>query len=323
MYSIRNTGGVLIVGVQNVTITNVSGSENEYLIKDKLGINLGRVFILELVKENKFCSLRIKFYKYGEESYELLKEALKMFLKSLFNNMNIFKVNVYADENINLHAFTDIGFELEGIVSCSIFTNKEFRHEVLLGINETIFDMFDRDKKLKIKNNGIELNILTPMDAELLLNYYIRNREHLQSYEPSRDESFYTLEVQRRILMESYKQYLNGTCFNFGISKDNSFIGKIQISNIVMGVFKNCFVGYSMDRQEQGKGYMKQALNICIDYVFNELQLHRIEASTLDDNYRSQSVLLACGFKKIGFSEKYLYINGKWRDHVNFCRIND
>ncbi|WP_143761057.1 GNAT family N-acetyltransferase, partial [Clostridium haemolyticum] len=46
--------------------------------------------------------------------------------------------------------------------------------------------------------------------------------------------------------------------------------------------------------------------------------LHRIEASTLVDNIRSQRVLESCGFKEVGVSEKYLFINGKWRDHKIF-----
>ncbi|MDP4178843.1 MAG: GNAT family N-acetyltransferase [Bacillota bacterium] len=311
------------MSVQNITITNVTGIESEYIIKDKLGINIGRVFIIELIKEKKYCSFRIKFYKQGKESYEPLKDALRMFLKSLFNNMDIFKVNVLADENINVYAFTDLGFEIEGIVSCSDVSNNEMHHEILFGINQAVYDTFDIDKKLSLSEKGIELRILTPVDAEVLLDYYTRNKDYLKPYEPTRDESFYTLEVQRRILMDSYKQYLNGTALNFGIYKDDKFIGKVQVSNIIIGIFKSCFVGYSIDMLEQGKGYMKKALNICMDYIFNELQLHRIEATTLVDNYRSQNVLSACGFKKIGVSEKYLYINGKWRDHLIFYKIRN
>ncbi len=51
--------------------------------------------------------------------------------------------------------------------------------------------------------------------------------------------------------------------------------------------------------------------------------LHRIEASTLIDNIKSQRVLLSCGFKEVGISDKYLFINGKWRDHRNFALINE
>ena len=100
----------------------------------------------------------------------------------------------------------------------------------------------------------------------------------------------------------------------------NKYIGKVQISNIVLGIFKSAFVGYSIDVEYQGQGYMKEALNLVLEYAFIDMELHRIEASTLIDNLRSQGVLMGCGFKKLGINEKYLYINGEWRDHITFYK---
>ncbi len=101
-----------------------------------------------------------------------------------------------------------------------------------------------------------------------MLDFHLRNREFLKSFEPSREESFYTLDSQKRTLTESYKQFLNGNGINFGIYKKDKLIGKIRISNIVMGVFKNAFIGYSMDEKEQGKGYMKEAVRTCSRICF-------------------------------------------------------
>ncbi|HCW74682.1 MAG TPA: hypothetical protein DHM90_13870 [Clostridiaceae bacterium] len=51
--------------------------------------------------------------------------------------------------------------------------------------------------------------------------------------------------------------------------------------------------------------------------------LHRLEASTLLDNHKSQNVLKRLGFKEMGINEKYLYINGKWQDHYTFSLIRE
>ena len=87
-----------------------------------------------------------------------------------------------------------------------------------------------------------------------------------------------------------------------------------------MGVFKSAFVGYSIDENEQGKGYMKEALGLTIKYAFEDIGLHRVEASTLVENIKSQRVLKSCGFKDVGMNEKYLFVNGKWRDHITFYK---
>jgi ribosomal-protein-alanine N-acetyltransferase len=108
---------------------------------------------------------------------------------------------------------------------------------------------------------------------------------------------------------------------NCGIFKEDKLIGKIRLSNIVYGAFKSGIIGYSMDAEQQGKGYMKEALKLMLNYCFEEMDLHRIEASTLVDNIKSQSVLKGCGFTELGLNKNYLYINGGWRDHITFYII--
>lgn len=305
---------------QHVTVDLVQGSKSQYIVRDSLGITIGRVYIVELSKENRYCSFRIKFYKASEKSYETLKEALNIFLVSLFRNMDVNKINVLADEEINIMSFTDLGFNLEGIISRSAISNGTYRDELLFGIDFQTFNNEQIDREAEVKGRNISLSILTPSDAEDVLKYYLKNREYLKPFEPDRDDSFYTLPVQRRNLIEGYKQFLNGDSVNFGIYRKDKLIGKIQVSNIIIGVFKSAFVGYSIDEEEQNKGYMKEALNLVSDYAFEEMGLHRLEASTLTNNIKSQKVLKACEFKELGISEKYLFINGKWRDHMIFYK---
>jgi len=304
-----------------VCLEALKGNEREYIIKDNNYITLGRIFIVELDKKNKFCQFRLKFHKQASGSYEYLKDALNLILNILFKNMGINKVNVIAHENINISAFTDLGFELEGIITDSLINESNYQSEIMFGINNLTFNRNLIKRDFMIKGKDIKIKVLDPGDAEEVLEFHIRNREFLKCFEPTRDENFYTLDSQKRTLIESYKQFLSGNGVNFGVYKEKNLIGKIRISNIVMGVFKNAFIGYSMDEKQQGKGYMKEAVRLVTEYAFDELELHRIEASTLIDNEKSQGVLKGCGFKELGISEKYLYINGEWRDHMVFYKV--
>lgn len=309
--------------IQNVSLSPVKGNDEEYMIKDSIGITIGRIFIVELSKQNRYCSFRVKFYRTQGEDYRLLKEAIRLTLVTLFKNMDIYKVSTFVDEDTNVRALTELGYQIEGIVPNSIVLGNTYKHEFLFGIDKDIFNSGERNRNLILRGKNVEVRLLTPENENDVLEYYKSNREYLKPFEPARDESFYTLEVQRKDLIENYKQFLNGISVNLGIYKNDKFIGKIRVSNIVMGVFKNAFVGYSIDKNEQGKGHMKEALGLVLKYVFDDLALHRVEATTLVDNVKSQAVLLACGFKEIGISEKYLYINGEWRDHKVFYRLNN
>lgn len=308
---------------QGVVVEPVRGNEKEYIIKDESGINSGRVYIIELSEENKFCSLRLKFYKTGEDGYKTLKKSLEVLLKSLFKNMKLNKISIYVDEDMEIEAFVDSGFGLEGVIMSSIIINSKEKYELIFGLE---INMYNKEKVIKenrIFGERVHLSILTPKNAKEVLQYYINNKEHLEKFEPQREKNFFTLGAQKKSLSEGYRQYLNGQSVNFGIYINNKLIGKIQISNIIVGVFKSAFAGYSIDKEEEGKGYMREAFSLALTYCFNELGLHRIEASTLVDNIKSQNVLIKCGFKQLGVNQKYLFIDNKWRDHVTFYLINN
>ena len=306
---------------KNVFIEAIRGNDREYVVKDKVGIILGRFFLKDLDSKNKKVDVKFKFYK--EYNYKLMKETLRKILKVLFTEKDIYKINLFVSDIKNFNAYLDLGFMLEGILSDNVCNNGIQKDEYIMGIN--INDFNDKVKLVQFQLNTerLALRNLTPENTEEMLDYYIRNEEHLRQYEPTRDSGFYTYEGQKEILTESFRQFIDGTSIDLGIFKDEKLIGKIKLSNIVYGILRNAFVGYSIDKEHQGKGYMKEALNTVCSYAFEEMGLHRLEASTLMDNSRSQGVLKACGFNELGISEKYLYINGEWRDHKIFYKVND
>ena len=304
---------------REVNIEPVKGASNEYVIKDKDKIVAGRFTIDELDKENKRSTIRFKFYR--ENSYELLKASINTILKTIFKDGNINKVNFLVSEISDISGFLDLGFTLEAILSENLMVNGTIVDELGLGITRNEYISSIKNNIVHMKGNRITIRNFTPADAEELTNYYIRNKEHLREFEPARDNSFYEVEVQRKILIESYKQLMIGTGMDLGIYLKDKLIGKIKVSNIVHGVFKSAFIGYSIDKEHEGKGYMKEAVLLVEKYCKQYLDLHRLEASVLVDNIKSKRVLLKSGFEEIGINKEYLYINGKWRDHITFYKI--
>ena len=100
-------------------------------------------------------------------------------------------------------------------------------------------------------------------------------------------------------------------------------LGGLTLSNIRRGVAQTATLGYWMGEPFAGKGYMSQAVKAVCAAAFETHRLHRIEASTVLKNARSQGLLEKCGFKREGVAKSYLKINGQWEDHILFARIND
>ncbi|WP_321885533.1 ribosomal protein S5-alanine N-acetyltransferase [Paraburkholderia bannensis] len=171
----------------------------------------------------------------------------------------------------------------------------------------------------------LKLQALDTADAAELLQYQLDNRQHLQPWEPLRDDAFYTIEaIQRRIAGMVY-QMSEGNALHLLIrdAQHQSVIGECNFTNIVRGPFQACHLGFSISASAQGKGLMYEALEHALDFVFETYALHRVMANYRPENVRSGKLLARLGFETEGTARAYLKINGQWADHVLTSCIND
>jgi len=60
-------------------------------------------------------------------------------------------------------------------------------------------------------------------------------------------------------------------------------------------------------------------MRLVLDYSFTTLGLNRLEANIQPENIASRRLVQKLGFRKEGFSPKYLQIGGKWCDHERWA----
>ena len=167
--------------------------------------------------------------------------------------------------------------------------------------------------------------LLEPHEATLMCSFRRENKTHLEKWEPLRKPAFFTESFWQAQLRVQLRDFREGVSTNFCIlDRDEvSIVGVCNYTNIVRGTFQSCQLGYAVSKRHEGQGLMEEALRQTNDFVFSELGLHRIMAAYLPHNHRSGSLLSKLGFKKEGFAEKYLKINGVWEDHVLTSKIKD
>jgi ribosomal-protein-alanine N-acetyltransferase len=166
------------------------------------------------------------------------------------------------------------------------------------------------------------IRLLEENDAINIVKFYEINNHHLAPFESIVPDYFNQEYWQQKALINKADFYNKASCC-LGIFKENEIIGMINFNNIIHGCFKSCFLGYKISPYYQGKGIMKNCLQLAINFVFNELNLHRISANYIPTNIRSSKLLESLGFKTEGVAKNYLYINGKWQDHVLTSLINE
>jgi [ribosomal protein S5]-alanine N-acetyltransferase len=100
-------------------------------------------------------------------------------------------------------------------------------------------------------------------------------------------------------------------------------VGVVNINEIVMGAFQSAYLGYYGMARFSRKGLMTEALRAAVSYAFDDLGLHRLEANIQPENHASIALVHRIGFRKEGFSPRYLRIDGEWRDHERWALLID
>ncbi len=104
-------------------------------------------------------------------------------------------------------------------------------------------------------------------------------------------------------------------------TSDDQIVGFFNISQIARGSLQSAYLGYAAAQRYAGQGYMREAIELVLRVAFVELRLHRLEANIQPGNQASIALARGAGFKREGFSPRYLKISGRWRDHERWALL--
>jgi [ribosomal protein S5]-alanine N-acetyltransferase len=102
---------------------------------------------------------------------------------------------------------------------------------------------------------------------------------------------------------------------------DDQIVGFFNVSQIARGSLQSAYLGYAAAQKYAGQGYMREAIELVLRVAFSELRLHRLEANIQPGNHVSIALARGAGFKREGFSPRYLKISGRWRDHERWALL--
>lgn len=114
------------------------------------------------------------------------------------------------------------------------------------------------------------------------------------------------------------------TWFQFAVIKkeNNVLIGDVGIHFLDEEQFQ-AEVGCTLGKQHHGKGYATEALRAAINFLFQELNKHRIIASIDPENTSSIDLVERIGLRKEGHFKQSLLIDGVWVDDLIYAILKE
>ena len=126
------------------------------------------------------------------------------------------------------------------------------------------------------------------------------------------------------------KQWIENTIFNpkdvklaVCLVENDKHIGNVYMTNI-NEINRSCVSHVLIGEKEYwGHGYAREALLLAIDYMFNERNIHRIQANVLVSNVASLKMHEKCGYKQEGTLREAVYKNGKYQDQYVLALVKN
>lgn len=182
----------------------------------------------------------------------------------------------------------------------------------------------------QLSHGPVGVRPLRLRDAATWVEVRRRNRDWLAPWEGrvpgARDLSWderHTVPVFVSMVHAARREARAGRTLPFAVTVDGTFAGQVTVSTVVRGAFQSAVVGYWVDGRVAGRGVTPTALALVADHCFGPVGLHRVEADVRPENTASLSVVRKLGFREEGLHQRFLFIDGAWRDHLSFALVRE
>ena len=173
---------------------------------------------------------------------------------------------------------------------------------------------------ITLKGTTIYLRALEPEDLEFI--YAIENNESV--WEVSNTQTPYSRFLIRQYLENAHQDIYEAKQLRLAICLNDTFeaVGLIDLFDFDP---KNNRAGVGIvisSETNRNSGIGSEALQLVINYAFNQLQLHQLYANIGSDNEISLQLFTKFGFQKIGVKIYWNKINNQYEDEMLYQLIN-
>jgi ribosomal-protein-alanine N-acetyltransferase len=172
---------------------------------------------------------------------------------------------------------------------------------------------------IRVAAGVVRLRPVRMRDANAWSRIRLAGRAHLEPWEPSADANWevrHAISTWPSVCSGLRAEARKGRMLPYVIELDGHFCGQLTIGNVTHGALRSAWIGYWVASAATGGGVATGALALGLDHCFGPVRLHRVEATVRPENSASRAVLTKVGFREEGLLQRYLDVDGGWRDHL-------
>lgn len=176
-----------------------------------------------------------------------------------------------------------------------------------------------------LRDGDVELRPFRMRDAVAWSEVRMANEAWLAPWEPTGPPWHERFAVTQfaPMVRTLRRQAKDGTTLPFAVTYRGRLVGQMTAGNIWRGSLNSCFLGYWVDGRYAGLGITPTAVALVTDHCFGAARLHRVEANIRPENMPSRRVVEKLGFRREGLRERYLHIDGDYRDHLCYALTSE
>jgi RimJ/RimL family protein N-acetyltransferase len=123
-------------------------------------------------------------------------------------------------------------------------------------------------------------------------------------------------ETQLARWLEDMEKDQSGFLFAIRPADGQTLLGYVELDGIIWSN-GNAWLGLGFgDRDNWGKGYGTEAMQLVLNFAFNELNLHRVQLSVFSYNERAIALYEKLGFVREGVYREHLRRDGQYYDMI-------
>ena len=155
----------------------------------------------------------------------------------------------------------------------------------------------------QFESQRLALRSYRPGDGKWYYAMSLRNRKHLMRYESENVAANIANEEAAEILIQELaKEWAKRTYFFIGAfnKKTGEFVAQIYVGPVDWNL-PEFQIGYFVDVNHEGQGYVTEAVKATLRVLFNQLNAHRVRLACDETNLRSIRVAERCNMNREGY----------------------